>query len=133
MFLLQKTRPNSHRKCTINSQNPGVLCLPPTQVIQYFRKVEYGYRKVVSGISLAVPWFRFRAFTAGGTGLILGWRTKILRGMRQGQKTPQNWFQMIITSAHSPPSNKSSIQTRDYEQIQIYFNAMSFSMCLKTS
>ena len=37
--------------------------------------------KLVPGISLAVQRFRFRASTAGGTGLILGWRTKILHDM----------------------------------------------------
>ena len=38
------------------------------------------------GNSLAVQWLGLRASTAGGTGLMPGWGTKILDAMLQGQK-----------------------------------------------
>lgn len=45
------------------------------------------------GNSLAVQWFKLHASTAGDTGSISGWRTKILRAMRPllpPEKEPRN-------------------------------------------
>ena len=42
--------------------------------------------KGLSGTSLAVQWLRLCASTAGGTGSIPGWRTKILHATKGGQK-----------------------------------------------
>ena len=40
----------------------------------------------IQGTSLVVQWLRLRASTAGGTGLILGWGTKIPHAERCSQK-----------------------------------------------
>ena len=39
------------------------------------------------GPSLAVQWLRHQVSTAGSTGLIPDWETKILHAMQHGQKT----------------------------------------------
>ena len=44
------------------------------------------FKKLIMGTSLAVQWLRLRASTAGGTGLIPGWGTKILHDAQRGQK-----------------------------------------------
>ena len=46
------------------------------------------YRKYRRRIrtSIADQWLRIHAFTAGGTGSIPGWGTKILSAMQNGQK-----------------------------------------------
>ena len=43
-------------------------------------------RKIASRNSLVVWWLRLHFFAAGGPSLILGWGTKILQAMQQGQK-----------------------------------------------
>ena len=40
----------------------------------------------MGGTSLAVQWLGLRASTAGDTGSIPGWRTKILHATQHGQK-----------------------------------------------
>ena len=40
----------------------------------------------MEGNSLGVQWLEVFTFTAGGIGLFLGWETKILQALRQGQK-----------------------------------------------
>ena len=43
-------------------------------------------KKSSSGPSLVVQWLRLRTSTAGVTGSIPGWGTKILHAVRHGQK-----------------------------------------------
>ena len=49
------------------------------------------------GTSAVVQWLRLRASTAGGTGLILGWGTKIPHaGSAKQNKTKQNNLKIIV-------------------------------------
>ena len=43
-------------------------------------------RKIASRNSLVVWWLRLHFFAGRGPSLILGWGTKILQAMQQGQK-----------------------------------------------
>ena len=42
------------------------------------------YHEIFSGTSLVIQWLRHCASTAGGTGLIPGWGTKILHAAHVG-------------------------------------------------
>ena len=60
-------------------------------------------QKPTEGNSLAVQWLGLRASSAGGTGSITGWETKIPHATWHGQKRSQLRMQMWTPSQGSAP------------------------------
>ena len=55
------------------------------------RKWNHWHKKLSTGNSLMVPWFRLWTCTAGGVGSILGQGINVLHPMQCGQKNAWNW------------------------------------------
>ena len=53
---------------------------------------------MADGTSLAVQWLGLRASSAGGTGAIPGWGTKIPHAMGRGHKNKVKWLMFLSAS-----------------------------------
>lgn len=71
-----------------------------TQPLYLWHRGSHGSRNNMSGTSLVIQWVRLHDSTAWGTGLTLGWRTKVPHPTQWGQKKKKkNNISILVITA----------------------------------